>query len=245
MKSARDRDRTRLAGGPATSQSGWQRLNYTGGSAGHRQPLTTFRLRFPEGWLASPEAQPGPAKLTCCAPAPGRSSPASFPPKINFVWASSYSQTPNLASERLDPRSAPLPPGCRPVHFEIASDCLQYCSGALLEALQGPECPGQAESAGLPARVGGVWAPGRSAGGEGRVSTEPRGHPPGLCPRVAPNTGRFLGIQCPQWRAGSTAASPLLRSRRRGLGARRVRVGCRGAIGSEGCLRSSATISAK
>lgn len=92
MKSARDRDRTRLAGGPATSQAGWQRLNYTTGSPGHRQPPTTFRLRFPEGWLVLAGGSARSSQTHVLRSGMGTEFPSLLPPRINFVGASSFSQ---------------------------------------------------------------------------------------------------------------------------------------------------------
>lgn len=185
MKSTRSRDQAGLATEPATSPSVWsvRRLH----NRVHRALLTTFRLRFPEGslvltgarrprWGFSEEVEPN----SVLRSGVGKALPSLLSPKINFVWVSSFSLPCKAScsfqgaralssflfqrlwsllwlslwgpSERASPTDplASGSPGVNP----------QCSSGPLLRAP--PQGPARA-SAGdrrLPARMGGVWAPG-------------------------------------------------------------------------------------
>lgn len=200
MKSARDWDRTGLAGGPVTSPSrlAAPRLH----NRARRAPLpTTFRLRFPEGPLVCAEArQVQPNSL--CGSGDGRAVLSLLTPGINLR----HLPAPHLqARPRLPGRAAwGAADRCVPIAFVRS----QPCSGALLKALRGPEC-----------RAGG-------RAGSPRGWAEP-GHPALLLLReargVPPRRPRPARVFQGRLRGGPAAATGGVGCGTRGA---RVRAGC-------------------
>lgn len=255
MKSARGRgrDRTGLASGPATSPSCWQRRGYTTGRAEPRGRQLSGRAS-PRVRGPAPGAQRGPAKLTAlCAPARGGRSPASFPRSTS----PGHPPSPYPASERAAAGPAPLPPR-PPSSAPGGRRSAGPQTRALLDrvpfavsAARGPS-PGRARSR-VQAQAGeqgsrrgwaefGRRASPRAAGGEGCASAQPARLPAcalqGDRPEPPASSGGPVSAG-----AGCAPLQPRRRSRsrRRGRGARRVRVGCWGAIGPRALLRSSAS----
>lgn len=234
MKSARGRgrDRTGLASGPATSPSCWQRRGYTTGRAEPRGRQLSGRAS-PRVRGPAPGARRGPAKLTAlCAPARGGRSPASFPRSTS----PGHPPSPYPASERAAAGPAPLPPrppssapgGRRSAGPQTRAllDRVPFAVSAARGPLSWPRTvpsAGAGGRAGLPARVGGVWAPGESARrGRRGVCLRParsaaRLRPPGRSPR-APGVFRGAGLRRGRVRSAS-APSPLPESATRTRGA--------------------------
>lgn len=168
MKSAQDWDRTGLAGGPVTSLSrlAAPRLH----NRARRAPPPTFGLRFPEGPLVCAGGSAGSSQTHCVAPAR-----EGVPPRDQL----------RVGIFLLPTCKHPL--GSRPraasswLRTRAPSDRLRSPSVLLRGPSRAPArsgVQGAGGRAGLPARLGGVWAPG-APGGEGRASRPP-GHPPGL-----------------------------------------------------------------
>lgn len=175
MKSARGRDRTGLEGRPATFRSGRRRRGYTTGRAGHRR-RQLFNCVFPRGRGAAPGARRGAAQLATLRPQP--SSPGDQLRSGIFLLptlqASSSARGPGRfpCAPRAQPLGASGARGRRPVRCWTAS---RPPSVPLAAPFRGPVRPRVQESggrAGLPARVGGVWAPLEARG------VPPPGSPP-------------------------------------------------------------------
>lgn len=192
MKSAPGRDRTGLEDRPATFGAGWRRRGYTTGRAGRRRRQLSNCV-FPRGRAAALGARGGAAELAGLRPQP--SSPRGQL-RLGILLLPTLQQAARLWARRVlrAARAQPLGAlgarGRRPVRGRTASRPPSVPLGA---PLRGPARTRVQESggrAGLPARVGGVWAP-----LEARGVSPPS--PPGSPPALSGAPARLLGSRSP------------------------------------------------
>lgn len=198
-------------------------------------------------------AQGGPPKLAVLRLVAGRAPPSLLPPKINFVWASSFalpceravcfwSPRRCLRAPRAQPLGAIRARGRGPVRFWVES---RWPSARPRDPLRGP-ARSRVRASGWGGRLPAV-------GGGARAPREARGVPPPSppgCPgalRAVRRSRRWPPCgRCPP-RARRAQVQPFCRHRRRRRGrrARPVRAGCRGAIGPPALFALPPAISAK
>lgn len=250
MKSARGRDRTGLADGPATSRSGWQRRGYTTGRAGQRRRQLSNCV-FPRGRAGLSrglrEVQPN---WLCWASSWGGCSPTSFPQRSTSFGHLSF---PYLASKQFvsGARAVSSAPPALSLWEPLERVAADSCASGLgvtfaVSTAPGPfSRPRTVPSAGVRLESRAPREGGRSlgsAGGEGRASTQPARLPAGALRSVRPQPDASVGeLVSPVARRAQLQPCRCYRSGRRGRGARRVQAGCWGAIGPPALLRSSAS----